>query len=74
MMVSSWRRWKQTANSGSTPEEAPAMIEMVPVGAMVVTVALRWGRAPFLSKMEPLKLGKAPRCCPVRGKRRGLPR
>ena len=40
------------------------MIEMVPVGAMVVTVALRMGAAPFLSKIEPLKLGKEPRCLP----------
>jgi hypothetical protein len=30
------------------------MIEIVPVGAMVVTVALRMGGAPFLSKIEPL--------------------
>ena len=37
------------------------MIEMVPVGAMVVTVALRMGGAPFLSKIEPLKLGNEPR-------------
>ena len=31
----------------STPEETPAMIDRVPVGAMVVTVALRKG-LPFL--------------------------
>ena len=29
------------AKSGSTPEEHPAMMDSVPVGAMVVTVALR---------------------------------
>ena len=34
-------RVKQSAKSGSTPEEQPAMMESVPVGAMVVTVALR---------------------------------
>ena len=52
---------KETAKSGSTPEEAPAMMEMVPVGAMVVTVALRIFPLPGRSKMEPLKLGKVPR-------------
>jgi hypothetical protein len=31
------------ANSGSIPEVLPAMMLMVPVGAMVVTVALRSG-------------------------------
>ncbi len=37
------------------------MIEIVPVGAMVVTVEFRCGGAPFLSKMDPLKLGNEPR-------------
>ena len=32
---------------GSTPEETPAMMDRVPVGAMVVTVPLRRG-APSL--------------------------
>jgi hypothetical protein len=35
---------KATANAGSIPDEAPAIIEMVPVGAIVVTVELRSGR------------------------------
>jgi hypothetical protein len=37
---------KATANAGSTPDEHPAIMEMVPVGAMVVTVELRRGRTP----------------------------
>jgi hypothetical protein len=32
-----------SANTGSMPEEQPAIIEIVPVGAIVVTVALRRG-------------------------------
>jgi len=36
---------KASAKTGSMPEEHPAIIEMVPVGAMVVTVALRSGRS-----------------------------
>ncbi len=36
---------KASAKTGSMPEEHPAIIEMVPVGAMVVTVALRNGRS-----------------------------
>jgi hypothetical protein len=51
----------EIAKSGSIPEEEFAMIEIVPVGAMVVTVALRIGSAPGLSKIEPLKFGKEPR-------------
>ena len=39
--------------------EQPAMIESVPVGAMVVTVALRMG-SPSLSVLSP-KSGNAPR-------------
>ncbi len=35
---------KASAKTGSMPEEQPAIIEMVPVGAMVVTVELRRGR------------------------------
>ena len=35
---------KATAKAGSTPEEHPAIIEIVPVGAMVVTVEFRSGR------------------------------
>ena len=30
---------------GSTPDEHPAIIEIVPVGAIVVTVEFRIGRA-----------------------------
>ena len=36
-------------------------MEMVPVGAMVVTVALRMGPSPGRSKMEPSKFGNVPR-------------
>ena len=44
-----------TANSGSIPDEQPAMIEMVPVGATVVTLQLRSScigrmRSPFSSR------------------------
>ncbi len=35
---------KASANAGSMPEEQPAIIEIVPVGAIVVTVELRNGR------------------------------
>jgi hypothetical protein len=38
-----------TAKSGSMPLEQPAMIESVPVGAMVVTVAFLTGALPGLS-------------------------
>ena len=33
-----------SAKIGSTPDEHPAIIEIVPVGAIVVTVELRIGR------------------------------
>ena len=36
-----WLRMKATAKSGSIPELQPAMIEMVPVGATVVTLQFR---------------------------------
>jgi hypothetical protein len=36
-----WFRMNATANSGSIPELEPAMIEMVPVGATVVTLQFR---------------------------------
>ncbi len=35
------RRTKETAKRGSMPLEQPEMMLMVPVGAMVVVVALR---------------------------------
>ncbi|VVC71742.1 Uncharacterised protein [uncultured archaeon] len=54
-------RTKTIAKRGSTPEEQPAIIESVPVGAIVVTVAFLIAGAPGLSKTEPLKLGKGPR-------------
>ena len=38
------RCWKASAKIGSMPEEQPAIIEIVPVGAIVVTVELRIGR------------------------------
>jgi hypothetical protein len=34
-------RTYETANKGSTPDEQFAMMDRVPVGAMVVTVAFR---------------------------------
>src|SRR5450756_1382506 len=43
------------------PLEQPAMMLMVPVGAIVVTVALRTRAPAGLSKMEPSKLGNTPR-------------
>ncbi len=36
-----WFRMNATAKSGSMPELQPAMMEMVPVGATVVTLQLR---------------------------------
>ena len=36
-----WFRMKATAKSGSMPELQPAMMEMVPVGATVVTLQFR---------------------------------
>jgi hypothetical protein len=36
-------RSKTSAKSGSMPEELPAIIEIVPVGAIVVTVEFRSG-------------------------------
>ncbi len=36
-----WFRMNATAKSGSIPELHPAMIEMVPVGATVVTLQFR---------------------------------
>jgi hypothetical protein len=35
---------KASAKMGSMPDEQPAIIEIVPVGAMVVTVEFRMGR------------------------------
>src|SRR5664279_5446650 len=43
------------------PLEQPAMMLIVPVGAIVVTVALRTRAPPGASKMEPSKLGNTPR-------------
>lgn len=55
---------KESANTGSMPEEQPARMERVPVGAMVVTVALRSGSPwPYI---ELAQLGKAPRCAAMR--------
>ena len=53
-------RTKASANSGSTPDEAPANIDMVPVGAMVVTVALRGGCASCANTLCS-QAGKGPR-------------
>lgn len=41
MSTPAWFRMNATAKSGSMPELHPAMIEMVPVGATVVTLQLR---------------------------------
>ena len=43
------------------PEEHPAMMLKVPVGAIVVTVAFLTGSTPALSKTLPFILGKGPR-------------
>src|SRR5207244_3486219 len=40
-----WLRMKATAKSGSIPEEQPAMIEIVPVGATVVRLQFRSRRS-----------------------------
>src|SRR5439155_1752669 len=45
MSTPAWFRMNATANSGSMPEEHPAMIEMVPVGATVVRLQLRSRRS-----------------------------
>ena len=65
-----------TAKSGSRPDEQPAMIEIVPVGATVVTLQLRSicigrMRSPRSSRahvssgpqMERAHSGKGPRSC-----------
>src|SRR2546430_6795476 len=41
MSTPAWLRMNGTANNGSMPEEHPAMIEIVPVGATVVRLQLR---------------------------------
>ena len=43
---------KLTAKMGSTPEDEFAIMEMVPVGAMVVVVALRMKGVSSLSNSE----------------------
>src|ERR671929_78001 len=48
---------KATANSGSIPDEQPAMIEIVPVGATVVTLQFRSScigrmRSPLASRAQ----------------------
>ena len=52
-----WLRMNATANSGSMPELQPAMMEIVPVGATVVTLQLRSScigrmRSPFASRAQ----------------------
>ena len=54
-------RTKEMANSGSMPLLVPAMTLMVPVGAIVVTVALRIAVRPRCCQRLPSKLGKEPR-------------
>ena len=41
IITPAWFRMNATANSGSRPDEQPAKIEMVPVGATVVMLQLR---------------------------------
>ena len=41
IITPAWLRMNATANNGSSPDEQPAMIEIVPVGATVVTLQLR---------------------------------
>ena len=41
IITPAWLRMNATAKSGSRPDEQPAMIEIVPVGATVVTLQLR---------------------------------
>ena len=53
-------RMKARAKIGSTPLEQLAMMEMVPVGAMVVRVALRT-RRPLAAQVLSSQLGKTPR-------------
>ncbi len=49
------------AKTGSTPLDVPAIMLIVPVGAMVVVVALRRGGSPFSAYSDLSKFGKAPR-------------
>ena len=50
---------KARENSGSMPEEHPAMIEIVPVGAIVTTWAFRIGLPPCcVSQTLPFQAGK----------------
>lgn len=56
-------RTKLTAKSGSIPDVAPAMIDIVPVGAMVVTVAFRIVLY-FVFSALCSKFGKFPRAFP----------
>ena len=46
---------KASAKIGSMPDEQPAIIEMVPVGAMVVTVELRSGRPSPVDRPAPVR-------------------
>jgi hypothetical protein len=48
------------------PDEHPAITERVPVGAMVVTVALRRGRSPRAAGALVFHPGKGPRRAPRR--------
>ena len=55
-------RTKLNAKAGSMPDEQPAMMLKLPVGAMVVVVALRMGTMLFFwAKMLFWKLGNIPR-------------
>lgn len=47
------------ANSGSQPDELPAIIDIVPVGAIVVTVEFLLSALPLY--IDPSNIGNAPR-------------
>src|SRR5213080_1157441 len=67
MSTPAWFRMNATANSGSMPEEHPAMIEIVPVGATVVRLQLRSRR------IGRMRSPRGPRAARVRSRDRPLP-
>src|SRR2546423_1807781 len=65
MSTPAWLRMNATANNGSMPEEHPAMIEIVPVGATVGRLQLRSRplgrlRSPPGPRAQPLPVDLAP--------------
>ncbi len=61
-----WRTY-ETAKIGSIPEDALAMMEIVPVGAIVVTVAFRMGGSPRFSYTNRQNEEKLPRFGQITG-------